>query len=53
MFAGHVGAFVLGRYPGAAGMTVAPPPPSVAVMAASSLVAIAVVTALTSWIGRA
>jgi hypothetical protein len=34
------------------GMTVAPPPPSVTVMAVSSLVAIAVVTALASWIGR-
>jgi hypothetical protein len=34
------------------GMTVAPPPPSVTVMAVSSLVTIAVVTALASWIGR-
>jgi len=36
-----------------AGMTIAPPPPSVPIMAVSSLVTIAVVTALAVWIGRA
>jgi hypothetical protein len=35
------------------GMTIAPPPPSVAAMATSSLATIAAVTALAGWIGRA
>ena len=35
-----------------AGMTVAPPPPSAFAMAASSLVAIALVCALAAWLGR-
>lgn len=35
-----------------AGMTVAPPPPSIAAMAESSLVTIAVVCALAGWLGR-
>jgi hypothetical protein len=34
------------------GMTVAPPPPSISTMAASSLATIALVTAAASWIGR-
>jgi hypothetical protein len=36
----------------AAGMTVAPPPPSVAAMALSSLVTITVVCVLAGWLGR-
>jgi hypothetical protein len=35
-----------------AGMTVAPPPPSPFAMAASSLIAIAALTALVAWLGR-
>lgn len=35
------------------GMTVAPPPPSAAAMAATSLVAIVAVSALAGWLGRA
>jgi hypothetical protein len=36
----------------AAGMTIAPPPPSAQAMAASSLVALAIVCALTCWLGK-
>jgi hypothetical protein len=35
-----------------AGMTVAPPPPSVTAMATSSLVTIVVVCALAGWLGK-
>jgi hypothetical protein len=35
------------------GMTIAPPPPSVAAMASTSLVTIALVCALAAWLGRA
>jgi hypothetical protein len=35
-----------------AGMTVAPPPPSATAMAASSLVTLAVICILASWLGR-
>jgi hypothetical protein len=35
-----------------AGMTVAPPPPSVTAMAASSLITIVVVSALAAWLGK-
>ena len=34
------------------GMTIAPPPPSIVAMAASSLVTIVAVCALASWLGR-
>lgn len=48
---GMLGMFVLGST--IAGMTVAPAPPSIAAVAASSLITIIVVTALAAWFGAA